>query len=154
MQYRKLTRYLYSLVFSLIIGLSGSVQAACLQSDMAGRWITYISITHIEGGDEEAGAGADHYTVRCKIIMNSLSQFSRFSSTCKPSDRSPTYISGRMILKPSCNISLTRFYHYDASGNYVGYSVMQHASISREKTVLSGVGLGNPWEFILTGTKR
>lgn len=139
MKHRIRMRHLYVLIFSLIIGLSGSVQAACLQSDMSGTWFTY-------------SVGPD-FTNRCKVIVNSAGRFFRSSSYCIYHDWSTAYISGQMSLRSGCYLSIGKVHFYTFSGSYLGYDFVHYASLDSGKTIISGAGFGAT-RFIITGTKR
>jgi len=147
MKHRKPTRYLYFLVFSLIIGLSGNAQAKCTAADLPGVWFAHVFFV-----DETTTLGS---WTRCKLKLNSKGRFNTTNSSCVVDTGERLFIAGRFTGKSSCNLNPVRINFFDTSGDFVRVSIIDFGNLDKGKTVISGVGdKGTDFPFIFTAIKR
>ena len=129
MKFRTPSGLIYTLLFTLLIGISSIVQAACLQSDLTGTWYAYSIGTY------------------CKLVLNSTGAFTTTTSSCvvKVPDYDTgeilTYlyrVKGTMKINSSCALSKAYIYFYDYNTSvYTGsYSTINKGSLDRGKSVL------------------
>lgn len=120
-----------SFVLTMMLG-SVSAHAACVTSDLAGTWHTFVTTAVYNAdlnGDGKPDAAEVTIPYRCKVVVSSSGKITVASSWCKtPNGNAIKIVGGTLKINAACNISGT-----DVEGDPT------LGQLSREKSTANGV---------------